>query len=432
MALVDIFGNPISFGGPGGELPDGSVTPAKTSFFDEVPVYETFSLGVMESGVIYSGGNLAANNAYIRTADYVGVSADSLYLAYPGNAHTMARVICYDAAKTVLKEAAYTVHAEQGGYVCRAFVMEVGTAYIKVCFAASVTESWASYAPIDEPDKAGSLRFICRTGYDAKLLAALDIPSQEAINRFRGKTMIVAGDSITEPNQTCGYNPWPNHLTACLGLKVYNDGQGGTGFAKGYYDRGCTILRVETKWAGLYPADPDIILVMGNMNDGTGGGAGYGEIYGDQYDGMGAPPPVGTPDDGGTVFSQYGIVRRLLESLIERYPTAKIGMISSTPRDYEVSYWPDKPGCHGKNGWYEDYFKAQQYVCEDMGIPFLDLYHSNPVLRPYNAENVAAYYWDGTDPELTQDGFTGATHPNELGHLEGIARPVLQWMLQWM
>ena len=254
----------------------------------------------------------------------------------------------------------------------------------------------------------------------------------DVIGRFNGKTMIVAGDSITEANQTCDNKPWHSHLANWLGLTVYNDGQGGTGFAKNYYDRGCTIWRVENKWETLYPADPHIILVMGNMNDGAGNGGGYAQLYPDDYDGNGTPPPVGTSADDSSVYSQYGIVRRLLESLIERYPLAKIGMISSTPRDTDVPFWPEKPSCHGKNGWYEDYIEAQKYVCEDMNIPFLDLYHSNPVLRPWNADNMAAYYWDGTDPELTQDGFTGAVHPNDQGHLEGIARPVLAWMLGWM
>lgn len=435
MAIYDIHGNVISTGdfAGNGEILDGSVTPVKTSFFNETPIYDTFKLGTMESGLIYSAGNLAASDAYIRTADYVAVEdgAEVLYLAYSGNISTMSRIICYDAAKTVLGEATRTPYAERNGYVCQTFAMAEGTAYIKACFAVAVTAHWASYAPIDEPDNVGALYFSCRDGYKDKLLSALSIPNQDALNRFNGKTMIVAGDSITEANQTCNNYPWSAYLAKWLGLTVYNDGQGGTGFAKGYYDRGCTILRVETKWADLYPADPDVILVMGNMNDGTGSGAGYGEIYGDQYDGLGKPPQLGTPEDDGTVFSQYGIVRRLLESLIERYPLAKIGMISSTPRDYEVSHWSDKPLCHGKNGWYEDYITAQKYVCEDLNVPFLDLYHNN-VLRPWNADNVAAFYWDGTDPELTQDGFTGATHPNEIGHLEGIARPVLQWMLGWM
>lgn len=250
-------------------------------------------------------------------------------------------------------------------------------------------------------------------------------------SRFDGMTMIVAGDSITEANDTSNKKPWHTHLANWLGLTVYNDGQGGTGFAKNYYDRGCTIYRVENNWESLYPADPDIILVMGNMNDGTGGGGGYAQIYPDDYDGNGTPPPVGTPEDAGTVYSQYGIVRRLLESLIERYPLAKIGMISSTPRDYEVSFWPDKPDCHGNNGWYEDYIEAQRYVCADLNIPFLDVYHSN-VLRPWNVDNVEHFYADGDSATKESTGHTGATHPNYSGHLEGIARPVLQWMLKWM
>lgn len=431
MAIYDIHGNVISSGsgsGSGdGEILDGSITPAKTTFFNEEPTYKLIDLGEMESGLFYDDGSLSNHSAYVRTADYVSVdNVGKIY--YVSNPSGLVRVVCYDSNKELIGATANTTVYKDGCSYGECALVD-GTKFIKACFSATATEHYLSYNEIPVPYDMSQTDFVCRGDYAERIWEAMGIPNLDAISRFKGKTMIVAGDSITEANQTCNGNPWHTHLAKWLGLTVYNDGQGGTGFAKLYYDRGCTILRVETKWADLYPSDPDIILVMGNMNDGTGGG--YGEIYGDQDPGNGHPPQLGTPNDDGTVFSQYGIVRRLLESLIERYPLAKIGMISSTPRDYEVSHWADKSICHGKTGWYEDYITAQKYVCEDLNVPFLDLYHNN-VLRPWNSDNVAAFYWDGTDPELTQDGFTGATHPNEIGHLEGIARPVLQWMLGWM
>lgn len=427
MAIYDIFGNPIvGFGSTNGEIPDASVTPAKTTFFNEQPAYRRIDLGAMESGLIYGNGSLENHAAYARTKEYVAIDAvEKIY--YVSNPSGLVRVVCYDANKACIGEATNTT-AYKDGCSYGEIALVGGPKFIKACFSAAATECYLSYNEIPVPYNIDQTDFTCRTGYAERIWAAMAIPNLDAISRFKGKTMIVAGDSITESNQTCNNKPWHTHLASWLGLMVHNDGQGGTGFAKNYYDRGCTIYRVENNWETLYPADPDIILVMGNMNDGTGGGGGYAQL---DPTWTFSCLPLGTKDDDATAGTQYGVVRRLLNSLVERYPTAKIGMISSTPRDSDVNHWPDNPRSYG-HGWYEAFITAQKYVCEDMGIPFLDLYHENPVLRPYNAENVAAYYWDGTDESLTQDGFTGAVHPNEQGHLEGIARPVLQWMLGWM
>lgn len=431
MAIFDIFGNPIVASGTGtGEIPDGSVTPAKTTFFNEYPTYRLIPLGEDYGvGNLESGGGINGHSAYKYTKDYLELP-DGTGRVYLINVLGMT---CYDSSKRVLSGAVRESYdySHTDGVTTKQFYtihsLPAGAKYIRV--SAKVEDTMlVSLAPLPNAYDPRSTDFICRDGYAGRIWEAMGIPNLEAISRFKGKTMIVGGDSIVENNQTTEYNPWPAQLARLLGMTVYNDGQGGSGFAKQYNDRQGTVLRVETIWADLYPTNPDVILVMGNMNDGTGGS--YAQAYPDDYDGNGTPPPVGTHEDDSTVFSQYGIVRRLLESLIARYPTTKIGIISSTPRDLDVRYWPDKPKSYG-HGWYEDYLEAMRYVCEDMNIPCLDLYHNN-VLRPWNADNVREFYWDGTDESLTLDGYTGAVHPNAKGHLEGIVRPVLQWMLSWM
>lgn len=422
MAIYDIFGNPIN-GSGGGELPDGSVTPAKTSFFDEQPTYKLIDLGEIESGLFYDDGSLSSHSAYVRTSDHVAVD-DVPKIYYVSNPSGLVRVVCYDSNKAFIGATTNTTVYKDGCSYGEIALVE-GTKFIKACFSATATEFYLSYNEIPVPYNIDQTDFACRDDYATRLWEAMAIPNLDAISRFKGKTVIVAGDSITESNQTCNGKPWHTHLASWLGLMVHNDGQGGTGFAKNYYDRGCTIWRVDNKWPELYPADPDIILIMGNMNDGTGGGGGYAQL---NPEWTFSCLPLGTKDDDATAGTQYGVVRRLLESLIEHYPLAKIGMISSTPRDSDVNHWADNPKSYG-HGWYEAFITAQKYVCEDMGIPFLDLYHENPVLRPYNAENVTAFYADGSDE--TGEA-TGAVHPNYEGHLEGIARPVLQWMLGWM
>lgn len=430
MTIYDIYGNPIVSPSSGnGEIPDNSITPAKTTFFDEQPIYKLIDCGEMIEGVIYSDGSFGGGTGYVSTADYVPIKeADKIYFVC--NSEGLPRVICYDENKAYIAEGTKTTSYKNmsDGTVCAygEIAIPEGTKYIKASFKAA-SEHYLSYNAIPVPYDIDQTDFTCREGYAERIWEAMGIPSLEAIGRFRGKTMIVGGDSIVENNQTTENNPWASQLAEILGMTIYNDGHGGTGFAKNYVDNNSTIVQIE-KWADVYTANPDVILIMGNMNDGTGGSFSY--TYPDDYDGNGTPPPVGTPDDDSTVFSQYGIVRRLLERLIALYPTTKIGIISSTPRDLDVRYWPDKPKSYG-HGWYEDYLDAMKYVCEDMNIPFLDLYHNN-VLRPWNISNVAKFYWDGSEETLAEKGYTGAVHPNAQGHLEGILRPVLWWMCQWM
>lgn len=433
MSIFDIFGNPIvvtGSGSSGGEIQDGSVTPAKTTFFNEYPTYRLLPLGDDYGvGTMQADGGINGHSAYKYTKDHLELpdGTSKVYLI------NVLGIACYDSDKKVLsgvvRESYDYTHTD--GVTTKQFYtihsLPAGAKYIRISSKVEDT-MLASLDPLPDKYDPQSTDFICRGNYADRIWEALGLPNLEAISRFKGKTMIVGGDSIVENNQTTEYNPWPSQLAKILGMTVYNDGQGGTGFAKHYNDRQGTVLRVETKWADLYPTNPDVILVMGNMNDGTGGS--YAQAYPDDDDGNGTPPPVGTPDDDETVFSQYGIVRRLLESLIARYPTTKIGIVSSTPRDLDVRYWPDKPKSYG-HGWYDGYVEAMKYVCEDMNVPFLDLYHNN-VLRPWNGDNVREFYWDGTDESLTLDGFTGAVHPNAKGHLEGIVRPVLWWMCQWM
>ena len=433
MAIFDIFGNSVVASGTGaGEIPDGSVTPAKTTFFNEYPTYRLIPLGENYGvGNLESGGGINGHSAYKYIKDYLDLP-DGTARVYLINVVGMT---CYDSGKIVLPDIvreSYDYNHTDGvtsGQFYAVYSLPAGAKYIRV--SAKVEDTMlVSLDPLPNVYDPQSTDFICREGYADRIWEAMGIPNLEAISRFRGKTMIVGGDSIVENNQTTEYNPWPAQLARLLGMTVYNDGQGGTGFAKHYDVRVCTVLRVETKWADLYPADPDIILIQGNMNDGTGslGGGGY----------TGLNPqwtfqclPLGEKTDDSTAGTQYGVVRRLLESLIERYPTARIGMISSTPRDLNSPVLhPDNPKTYG-HGWYEDYLEAMRYVCEDMNIPFLDLYHNN-VLRPWNADNVREFYWDGTDESLTLNGYTGAVHPNAKGHLEGIVRPVLQWMLSWI
>ena len=378
-------------------------------------------------GSIKGDGSTNSDSRYKHT-DYISWEQGTLYRASSYAATNLYTTACYDENYDFIAMA--SVNSETGNYYDnngqRFYYVDMtpaaGTKFIRTAFHADVTTVYITDVALPDGFDIDATSITVDRG--PEIAAAMGIPNLDFISRFAGKKMIVAGDSITEKNQTSS-KVWHEWLAEWLGLTVYNDGKGGTGFAKGYTTRHSTIYRVENLWSSLYPADPDIILVMGNMNDGTAGGAGYAETYPEIV--YGYAPPVGQLSDPGTTFSEHGIMRRLLTDLTNKYPTAKIGIISSTPRDYPItSQWPDNPNTYGY-GWYHDYVEAQKEVCADMCIPFLDIYHQNPVLRPYNQTNAQTYYWDGEASSPTN-----AVHPNEAGHLEGIARPVYEWMLGWI
>lgn len=384
-------------------------------------------ISTMVPGRLTNTGSISEDSRY-KTTDFIAWANGSLYRAATKESNNVFDTACYDENQSFLglatADTQITSLLDKDGTVFYyvEFSLEAGTKYIRTSAYMDVSAIYLSETALPEGFDIDATSITVDRG--PEIATAMGIPNLDFINRFAGKKMIVAGDSITEKNQTSS-KVWHEWIAEWLGLTVYNDGQGGTGFAKDYIGRHSTIYRVENLWDSLYPADPDIILVMGNMNDGTAGGSGYVETYPEIT--YGYAPPVGQLSDPGTTFSEHGIMRRLLTDLTNKYPTAKIGIISSTPRDYPItSQWPDNPNTYGY-GWYHDYVEAQKEVCADMCIPFLDIYHQNPVLRPYNQTNAQTYYWDGEASTPTN-----AVHPNEAGHLEGIARPVYEWMLGWI
>ena len=403
------------------------------SLFETSPVYNLILSsvnGFVEGNLDTTSGQLNNDTRY-KTSPYVAVS-DNLTTLYRVSKHSDGshyRTCCYNSSKTYLSEATLTSYnyeyynSDGVRYDYFKFTLPEGTKYVRT--AATTAQSSLYLSENNIPNGFDIDAITVSTEYQGEILSSLGVPNIETYNRYKGKKMIVAGDSITESNSTNNNKPWHTWLAKWLGLTVYNDGKGGTGFAKNYMSQGSTIYRIENNWASLYPSAPDIILVMGNQNDGTGEGGGYSDTYPSAV-GL-SKPPVGSFSDPSTTCSEYGIMRRLLEDLTTAYPKAKIGIISSTPRDLNMTdKWPSNPKSYGM-GWYHDYVVAQKEVCADFGVPFLDIYHQNPVLRPYNGTNAVEFYWDGTTNTPT-----GAVHPNEKGHLEGIARPVYEWMLEWI
>ena len=235
---------------------------------------------------------------------------------------------------------------------------------------------------------------------------------------FRDKVVIATGDSITENNTRNDNKSWCMYLPEYLGVKVYNDGKSGTGLVKNMQSYHSLLYRVERLWDTAYAGvTPDLVLFMGNMNDGTGTGetSGLNDLGISGWSGSGVLA-VGTPSDDINTQSVYGCAKRVLEDIITKYPSAQIGWILSTPRSQTISYWTGKENCYG-HGWFEDYITASKYQCEQYNVPVLDLYHESG-FRPTNQTNMDTYMDDGS------------THPNTAGLKKYMVDPIVRWIEQ--
>lgn len=234
---------------------------------------------------------------------------------------------------------------------------------------------------------------------------------------FKDKIVIATGDSITENNGRNDNKSWCMYLPEKLGVKVYNDGKSGTGLVKNMQSYHSLLYRVENLWDTNYAGiTPDIILFMGNMNDGTGTSESSGlNDLGISGWKSGGALDVGTETDDINTQSVYGCAKRLLEDLITKYPSAQIGWILSTPRASSApTYWPNKPNEYG-HGWFEDYITAIKYQCEQYNVPVLDLYHESG-FRPTNTTNMNTYMDDGS------------VHPNTAGVKKYMVEPIVKWI----
>lgn len=220
---------------------------------------------------------------------------------------------------------------------------------------------------------------------------------------FAGSSLLVQGDSL------CGgdafsyeytRHTWVDFVVDWLKIgTLYNDSVSNTGL-KVHSDASIDYIRRQAKWLTTYGPDADRILIFGNMND-----------MQDK-----CQLAVGELTDASDADTVYGRMRKLMENIISEYPTAKIGFITSPQRGKSYAVGP----CYG-HGPYEDYIKAQRYICEEFGIPFLDLYHECPSLRPFNDANKAHFF----------SGDSSGVHFNEAGHYE-IAKIVLKWLVEKM
>lgn len=208
--------------------------------------------------------------------------------------------------------------------------------------------------------------------------------------RFEGYKVLYIGDSITEVNYTAPCN-WTKLINSWMNFEsVNNQANGGCGIIAGGDNSWNTKIENIT-------GDYDLILIMGNMND-------YSNNVFDAS-------KLGQFGDN-TTATEYGALNVFLRKVLEKFPLAKVGWITSTPRQY-YSGDPDNPNpivsegyLYGKNGVFEGAVKAIKDTCENYSVPVLDLYHESG-FQPWKTEQKLAWMYD--------DG--NYVHPNDDGHM---------------
>ena len=204
---------------------------------------------------------------------------------------------------------------------------------------------------------------------------------------LKGKKIAFLGDSITEG---CGTSArehiyW-NVIGRRTGAEVFGYGIGGTRIAPQ------RIPTVESPWTDKYFAsrvdsmipDADVVVIFGGTNDFGHGDAAFGKLT----------------DRTNDTFC--GAVHLLLQKVMERYPEAKIVLMTPMHRLSEDEIYYNEFGIR-RAGNLERYVNAMKDIAGFYGVPAVDLFHECPIQPKLDAQR-EMYMPDGL-------------HPNDAGHL---------------
>lgn len=202
-------------------------------------------------------------------------------------------------------------------------------------------------------------------------LVVPSVKTDASSSKLSGKKWLFIGDSITEHNFRASKN-YDEYLEEWLNIVPVNVGMSGTGVTYPFGGNPSWLDKMVE-----YPADVDVISVMGALND--------------RHTALGAWGDRG-------INTVYGAVWNYFNNLINKYPNKPIVYITSTPRDYS----------YGEDGEFTAWVDAFIKTAHNFSIPVLDLYR-NSGLRPWNAINNAEFFSCSESP--AGDG----VHPNEKG-----------------
>ena len=211
------------------------------------------------------------------------------------------------------------------------------------------------------------------------------------INKYKGKTWDVYGDSITECNYRTSQN-YQYFVASKLGIGTVNNyGVSGDGFKQ-------LAATISEK-----TSEPDFITVFCGTNN-------FGCVH--------EQSTLGDITDTSSTESVTGYIRLTIEKLLAKYPCTPIGFFTPLPRANGNSVGKQVSG-----GGYTMEQLADRIIeiCGEYSIPVLDLYRCSN-LRPWIPENKAKYF--SCSKTASGDGL----HPNVIGHEYFIAPKVTNFI----
>lgn len=199
------------------------------------------------------------------------------------------------------------------------------------------------------------------------------------INKYKGKTWDVYGDSITE----CNFRTIQNYqyfVASKMGIGTVNNyGVSGNGFKQ-------LASTIDEK-----TSEPDFITVFCGTNN-------FGCVH--------EQSALGNITDTSSTESVTGYIRLTIEKLLAKYPNTPIGFFTPLPRSDGNSINKQV----SKGGYTMEQLADRIIeICGEYSIPVLDLYRCSN-LRPWISENKTKYFSCKQAPN--GDGL----HPNVIGH----------------
>ena len=211
---------------------------------------------------------------------------------------------------------------------------------------------------------------------------------------FKMEKVLFLGDSITEGAGASSLSKrFTDVFAQKTGVQIQNYGIGGTRIARKHLKSpnprvdDCFLDRLERM-----DGEADLVVIFGGTND-----FGHGDA------------PLGEPDSEDE-YTFYGAMRHLLQRAIEKYPEARIVVLTPLHRTSECVTvneigLPTRP--------LKDFVDAEIEVSREFSIPVLDLWSVSGI-QPRVPAQCRAFSADGL-------------HPNDRGH-ERIADCLIRFL----
>ena len=208
------------------------------------------------------------------------------------------------------------------------------------------------------------------------------------INKLKGKTLYLDGDSITFG---AGYNGGYGKLLADkYGSVNTNNAVTGATLATGTtYSDGSPRHYISESVVSSVNRQYDYMILSGGFND-----------YGNNV-------PIGTLSNVKFSFTNpvandnvIGALETMFRHILQNYPTTKVFYLIT----HKVNRCTTEPNSIGKT--MQDYVNAIKSVCERYSIPIINIWEESRMITVY--DNIANTYTNNSD----------RVHPNELGYKE--------------